>query len=226
MKIKIIIIIILMAIFYKSAFAQLDENRKAKQYFTKAQKQFDKGDYKASIDFIKKAENSIGTKVAHTQALRIKIAYNLGNFIQAKDLFDDYTKNYMKDAPKELNDEVLAMSMKIVYVIESGKNQIFITVNGQNLEVYSKDLGEMKWQDAKDACNKLGAGWRLPTKDELEQFYLQLYTNGKGNFKRASYWSSAESVNYYFAWSFSFIFGRPSNFNKDYSFNVRAVRSL
>ena len=132
-----------MAIFYKSVFAQLDENRKAKQYFTKSQKQFDKGDYKASLDFIKKAENSIGTKVAHTQALRIKIAYNLGNFIQAKDLFDDYTKNYMKDAPKELNDEVLAMSVRIVDVIESGKNQIFMTVNGQNLEVYSKDLGEM-----------------------------------------------------------------------------------
>ena len=84
MRIKIIIIVILMAIFYKSAFAQLDENRKAKQYFTKAQKQFDKGDYKSSIDFIKKAENSIGTKIAQTQALRIKVAYKLENFILAK----------------------------------------------------------------------------------------------------------------------------------------------
>ena len=45
------------------------------------------------------------------------------------------------------------------------------TIKIDNLEVMSEDLGRMEWYDAKEACEKLGDGWRLPTKDELNILY-------------------------------------------------------
>ncbi len=32
-------------------------------------------------------------------------------------------------------------------------------------------VGLMNWDDAKEACENLGDGWRLPTKDELNILY-------------------------------------------------------
>ena len=41
-----------------------------------------------------------------------------------------------------------------------------------NLEVAQHDFPKsMNWDDAKAACAKLGEGWRLPTKDELNLLY-------------------------------------------------------
>ena len=41
-----------------------------------------------------------------------------------------------------------------------------------NLLVAQHDFPKtMNWNDAKKACAKLGAGWRLPTKDELNLLY-------------------------------------------------------
>lgn len=225
---KIIIIAVLITIFYNSALAQLDENRKAKHYFTKAQKQFDKGDYNASIDFIKKAENSIGTKVAQTQALRIKVAYKLENFILAKELFDDYTKNYMKSTPKEQNEELLAI-FNLEEATEKDTNRLLIKINRRKIEVAKKDFDEMTWQNAKDTCSRLGSGWRLPSKTELDQMYLQLHKKGKGNFKSAYYWSSTEVYGSY-PWCLTFYDGsacsRLFSSGKGFTFYVRAVRDL
>jgi hypothetical protein len=39
-----------------------------------------------------------------------------------------------------------------------------------NLEI-SDDLGFMNWHEAVEVCKKLGKGWRLPTKDELNFLY-------------------------------------------------------
>ena len=55
------------------------------------------------------------------------------------------------------------MTIKKHILIEGKKS-----VNG--LEV-SRDLGRMNWHEAKIACKKLGTGWRLPTKDELNMLY-------------------------------------------------------
>ena len=42
------------------------------------------------------------------------------------------------------------------------------TIKFDNLEVAEKDLpNTMNWLEAKKECEKLGSGWRLPTKDEL-----------------------------------------------------------
>jgi hypothetical protein len=222
---KNIINIIFLAFLYSSAFAQLDDTLKAKLYFNEAQELFAKGDFNGSLSYVEKAENTLGKKVASTMAMKIKIAYNLSNFSQAKDLFDDYTNNYMKGAPKELNDEILAMFIDIEEAVEAERTRLFIKINGRKLEIAKEDLGEMTWQEAKDACNRLGAGWRLPTKDELEQMYLQLHKNGKGNFKLNYYWSSTED-DYYFAWYFYFYNGVANFKNKYNTSYVRAVRAL
>jgi len=60
-----------------------------------------------------------------------------------------------------------------------------------NLVVAEYDFSlMMTWEDALLACNKLGKGWRLPTKDELNV----LYENKQkiGNFMNYGYWSSNE----------------------------------
>jgi len=92
------------------------------------------------------------------------------------------------------------------------------SVNG--LEV-SHNLGSMNWYEAVEVCKKLGPGWRLPTKDELNM----LYKNKEeiGGFSSIYYWSSTEFVNYY-AWIQDFNFGYQSNYFKNASNYVRAVR--
>ena len=43
------------------------------------------------------------------------------------------------------------------------------TIQIGNLEVMTGSLGKMPWNEAKKACENLGDGWRLPTKDELKE---------------------------------------------------------
>lgn len=228
MRITIFIFTALISILSNNLQAQLDDNIKAKLYFTEAEKLFKQGDFKASRGYVEKAENALGTAVARTSALKIKIAYNLGEFTKAKQLFDDYTNNYMKSASEELNDEVLALFIDIEEAVEAENNRLYITVNGRKLEIYKEDLVEMNWADSKKACINLGSGWRLPTKVELKQMYEILHQNGKGNFKSAFYWSSTEGNDLNYAWGFYFLSGYA-----DYTFGnkqskgyIRAVRTL
>ena len=90
-----------------------------------------------------------------------------------------------------------------------------------NLE-FSDDLRFMNWYEAVEACKKLGKGWRLPTKDELNFLYEN---KGEiGGFAISGYWSSAElDVND--AWKQNFSSGNQYSTNKfNYGF-VRAVRA-
>ena len=93
------------------------------------------------------------------------------------------------------------------------------SING--LEV-SDNLGNMNWDEAKIACKKLGTGWRLPTKDELDM----LYENREeiGGFANNSYWSSTEYDNGS-AWFQNFYLGYQTNFTKNSIAYVRAVRA-
>jgi len=54
-----------------------------------------------------------------------------------------------------------------------------------------REIG-MDWFKAKEACEKLGPKWRLPTIEELKAMHKQLYVKGKGNFKSGFYWSSSQ----------------------------------
>ena len=62
------------------------------------------------------------------------------------------------------------------------------TIKIDNLEVMKEDLGKMKWDEAKKACENLGDGWRLPTEDELNVLYENKVEIG--GFASDTYWSS------------------------------------
>lgn len=51
----------------------------------------------------------------------------------------------------------------------------------------------MSWDDAKKACQSLGNGWRLPTKEELNTLYRN--RSMIGNFGTYYYWSATEKSN-------------------------------
>ena len=94
----------------------------------------------------------------------------------------------------------------------------------QKFEVAQYDfIEEMNWKDAKAACAKLGKGWRLPTKDELNVLYI--YKDKIGGFASYGYWSSAEYSSYS-AWKQSFSSGIQNSEYKFSEYNVRAVRTF
>ena len=66
------------------------------------------------------------------------------------------------------------------------------TINGSNFLVaetdYPKELG---WDEANKATSTIGSGWRLPSKEELNEIYLNIE---KLNIKcEGAYWSSSET---------------------------------
>ncbi len=83
---------------------------------------------------------------------------------------------------------ILSIFIVIQFLFGCSENIERKTVDELKLEVMTKDLGEMNWQDAKTACKDLGDGWRLPTSDELQGLFK--YRNSIGGFKKSQYWSS------------------------------------
>ena len=92
-------------------------------------------------------------------------------------------------------------------------------------EVYHEDLeGHYTWREAKKACAKLGAGWRLPTKEELHEMYEK--RDMVGGFANSNYWSSTEGGNVD-AWEQDFYNGNQYDvYKNDAYYGVRAVRAL
>ena len=84
---------------------------------------------------------------------------------------------------------------------------------------------------AADICTNLTLGgysdWFLPSKDELNQMYVNLHQQGLGGFANVPYWSSTES-NQSYALVQYFNSGTQSNYGKNYDLNcrVRAVRAF
>jgi hypothetical protein len=93
-----------------------------------------------------------------------------------------------------------------------------------NIIVAQNDFPErMNWYEAKRACEALGGGWRLPTKDELNSLYL--YKINNGGFRRGCcYWSSSEAVDDN-AWGQRFSFGSQFYGDKKHPNFVRAIRT-
>ena len=91
-------------------------------------------------------------------------------------------------------------------------------------EVYHEDLeGHYTWREAKKACAKLGAGWRLPTKEELEEMYEK--RDMVGGFANNDYWSYTENDTNN-AWSQNFSNGNQYSLDKNDYISVRAVRNI
>ena len=104
---------------------------------------------------------------------------------------------------------------------------IGIPIQIGNLKVAQYDYpNTMTWGDAKIACAKLGNGWRLPNKDELNILYKN--KDKIGGFADHYYWSSTEfdyHLNVY-AWNQSFYTGLQDNVAKFSAGYVRAIRAF
>lgn len=72
--------------------------------------------------------------------------------------------------------------MKIIKHPSYG-NEIFIFENDCKIE--------MNWNDSIEFCKKLGEGWRLPTKVELNEMFLNRMEIG--GFQPKNYWSLTDS---------------------------------
>jgi hypothetical protein len=104
------------------------------------------------------------------------------------------------------------------------KNVIGKPIKIGNIEIAQYDFPKcMNWDDAKTECVKLGAGWRLPTNDELNILYQN--KDKIGGFAIKYYWSSTQAVTS-IMWSQIFNNGGQYGYNKSFTFYVRAVRSL
>ena len=68
--------------------------------------------------------------------------------------------------------------------------------------------------------------WFLPSKDELNLMYTNLYLNDVGGFADDDYWSSSEDGAWGLAWNQSFYDGVQGYFYKYYTPRVRAVRAF
>lgn len=121
-------------------------------------------------------------------------------------------------------------SNNIIEKIEESSNPIIgNTIKIENIEVAEKDFAEyMDWNDANKACERLGRGWRLPTKDELNILY-----NNKdkiGGFEFDYYWSSTEAGFNNFgdglSWYQSFHTGEQNYHEKYIGIFCRAVRTF
>ncbi len=95
-----------------------------------------------------------------------------------------------------------------------------------NIEVAQYDFSNrMKWGDAINICSKLGNGWRLPTKEELDVLFKNKHLIGNFKDPYLAYWSSSEAV-MDLAWYEVMKDGFTSSSEKFYKFGVRAVRTL
>ncbi len=73
-----------------------------------------------------------------------------------------------------------------------------VDANGNEVKICAEaDLGFTNWNEAKALANEYDGGghtdWYLPSKEELNQLYINLYPTGIGNFKDDWYWSSTDT---------------------------------
>ena len=121
---------------------------------------------------------------------------------------------------------IIPMLFMCSMVIGQSKKIIGNPIKIENLEVAQHYFpNRMNWKDAKAACAKLGKGWRLPTKDELNIMYEN--KDKIGGFAYGYYWSSTEYNDFGNAWLQLFNNGEQGNsYVKDGKYNVRAVRAF
>ncbi|MGK0391762.1 MAG: hypothetical protein ACI94Y_004529 [Maribacter sp.] len=117
-----------------------------------------------------------------------------------------------------------------VKVGDNYQGGIVFYVNGagqEGLVCQTNDLGSMDWANAVSLCDRLGDGWRLPTKAELNLMYTNLHNRGRGNFVNEYYWSSSDNNDRTNVWDQDFSNGVP-NFGEKVGYleYVRAVRTF
>ena len=105
--------------------------------------------------------------------------------------------------------------------IGTGKN------NTELIIAKLSELGEIG--KAAQLCSGMGAGWFLPSRDELNQMYVKLKSgnNNVGGFaSNYYYWSSSQVDIYQYAWLQRFSDGLQDYYLKNSTVSVRAVRAF
>ncbi|MCF8328890.1 MAG: trypsin-like peptidase domain-containing protein [Crocinitomicaceae bacterium] len=130
--------------------------------------------------------------------------------------------DYKKNTPMALSNLIPSKKPKDV---PNSSSIIGKPIRIGNLEVAQNDFPSlMNWPDANKACAALGNGWRLPTKEEQTNMYLN--RDKIVGFASGWYWSSTKVGNGG-AWGKAFFKGGAmiqAGYINTYS--VRAVRSL
>ena len=114
--------------------------------------------------------------------------------------------------------------------IGTGQANTTALVSAMGSEAYTGSTGTTTTANyAARLCDTYTVGihgdWFLPSKDELNQMYLNLKNEGIGGFSGELYWSSSE-YNANYAWYQYFYYGNQSNFNRYYNYRVRPVRAF
>ena len=117
--------------------------------------------------------------------------------------------------------------------IGTGKANTSALVAAMGATAYSKEEGSGKAIYAAKVCSDLKLtkdgvvydDWFLPSKDELNQMYINLKKNSLGGFSADDYWSSSED-GAIFAWHQNFNYGYQNYFDRYPSNRVRPVRAF
>ena len=107
-----------------------------------------------------------------------------------------------------------------LFHVRAVRSATIVTIKG--LDVLSVDVANVNFEEANAACARLGAGWRLPTFDELSMLYVN--KDAIGGFVAGFYWGSTEIVPGSPCIQ-GFFNGKQAKDAKVYIFHVRPVRT-
>lgn len=120
--------------------------------------------------------------------------------------------------------------------IGTGKTNTQLLVNAMGAETYSSSSGSTKTANyAAKLCDDLTYSvngvtyndWFLPSKDELNLMYTELYKKGLGGFAHNNYWSSSEYDYFaYYAWRQDFRGGYQYLYDRYAAWYVWPVRAF
>jgi len=121
--------------------------------------------------------------------------------------------------------QVQAQTYKIGDTHPCGGIVFTVDASGQKgFVAYTEDLGKYNFADAgKVITEKLGAGWTMPNKDQLNQMYVNLHKAGLGNFKPETYRTGQESGYPMYPWAQNFANGKQEGNGR---FNLTRIRAI
>ena len=144
--------------------------------------------------------------------------------------------NYVTGLPKNKTFYVRAYAINeggVAYGNEVSVSPGFMVIEGTNIMVQTKDLGQGDWDTAKSMCKYSTVGgytdWRLPTIAELTILYNNKYKIGgfkNSYYLNCLYWSSTETGSgSHYCLDFYYDVDQESRSNY-HTLNVRAVRTI
>ena len=190
----------------------------------------------AAQDFTSPVNYTVTAEDGSTQAYEVTVTpltYTVGDtgpaggwILYDKESYSDGWR-YLEAAPNDQTSRSWGTSRLDV----QGADRTAIGGGKQNtLDIIIGDPLANKAADECDSYSITNGGvtyddWFLPSKDELNQMYANLHSQGVGGFTSNDYWSSSEN-NARDAWNQNFNNGNQKSNNKNNNKQVRAVRAF